>query len=50
MESVWNTERTDKDWDKSLGPGVGADLKCRSLGLECVRRGLRGWAEGFFRL
>lgn len=41
MESVWNTEQTDKEWEKSLGPGVGTDLKCRSLSLECVRRGLR---------
>lgn len=46
--SVWNTERTDKEWDKSLGPGVGADSKCRSLSLECVRRGLRGGRRASF--
>ena len=48
MESVQNTERPDKEWGKSLGPGVGADLKCRSLSLECVRRGLRGGRRASF--
>lgn len=48
MESVWNTERTDKEWDKSLGPGVGAGLQPRPWSLECVCRGLRGgWRASF---
>lgn len=49
MEDVWTTAWTDKERDKSAGPGVGADSKRRSLSLECVRGGgLRGGRRASF--